>query len=253
MNGTCHTCGRIRLAGCLGVPGRYKKAVYFLIASPLQTRSMLLPIPFANLALSLLNRFFPQNVSQHPHVRPPNDGLNFHLRHVHAATSSAHVYLSDVPHERSTASGFSSTPLSILTSPIRTTRPSSLDAFAAARHMSKRGQSAILDWEEDEVPGPDVTRRETLLLLAKMTSNTYFKPGTKGWYNLTEEWDVVRHVACVKPFVSFGPDFYDRVCQLDGSLMMTAFEGTSLRRRTTAPSHSLSRVHHLRSSMEALR
>jgi len=210
---------------------------------------MLLPIPFANLALSLLNRFFPQNVSQHPHVRPPsNDVLNFHLRHFHAATSSAHVYLSDVPHELSTASGFS-----ILTSPIHTTRPSSLDAFAAARHMSERGQSAKLDWEEDEVPGPDVTRRETLLLLAKMTSNTYFKPGTNGWYNLTDEWDVVRHVACVTLFVSFGPDFCDRVCQLDGSLMTTASEGTSLRRRTTAPSHSLSRVHRLRSSLEGLR
>jgi len=60
--------------------------------------------------------------------------------------------------------------------------------------MSKRGQSTMLDWEEDEVPGPDVTRRETLLLLAKMTSNTYFKPGTNGWYNLTDEWNVVRPV-----------------------------------------------------------
>lgn len=215
---------------------------------------MLLPVPFANLALSVLSRFFPQNVSQHPHVRPsPNDALNFHLRHFHAATSSAHVYLSDVPHELSTASGFSSTPLSIFASPIRTTRPSSLDAFTAARHMSERGQSAKLDWEEDEVPGPDVTRRETLLLLAKMTSNTYFKPGANGWYNLTDEWDVVCHVACLTLFVSLGTDFCDRVCQLDGSLMTTASEGTSLRRRTTAPSHSRSRVHHLRSSLEGPR
>jgi lipase ATG15 len=156
---------------------------------------MLLPIPLANLALSFLNTHFPQNASRHPHIGPPpNDVLNFHLRHFHAATSSAHVYLSDVPHDISSASSFLSAPLSIATSLMRTPRPSSLDEFTAARHMSKRGQSAMLGWEVDEVPGPDVTRRETLLLLAKMTSNTYFTPGTKGWYNLTDEWDVVRRL-----------------------------------------------------------
>jgi putative lipase involved disintegration of autophagic bodies len=85
-------------------------------------------------------------------------------------------------------------PLSIVTSPLRTTRPSSRDHFQAARRLSKRGQSAALYWEEDEVPGPDVTRRETLLLLAKMTSNTYFEPGGRGWYNLTDEWNVVRQL-----------------------------------------------------------
>jgi hypothetical protein len=52
----------------------------------------------------------------------------------------------------------------------------------------------MLHWQEDEVPGPDVTRRETLLLLAKMTSNTYFEPGNRGWYNLTDEWNVVRRL-----------------------------------------------------------
>jgi len=64
--------------------------------------------------------------------------------------------------------------------------------------MSQRGQSAILDWEEDEVTGPDVTRRETLLLLAKMTSNSYFVPGNREWYNLTDEWNVVRHFSCLR-------------------------------------------------------
>ena len=58
--------------------------------------------------------------------------------------------------------------------------------------MSMRGQSALLNWQEDEVFGPDVMRRETLLLLAKMTSNTYYEPYKRGWYNLTDDWDVVR-------------------------------------------------------------
>jgi putative lipase involved disintegration of autophagic bodies len=57
-----------------------------------------------------------------------------------------------------------------------------------------RGQSAALDWDEDEISGPDVSKRETLLLLAKMTSNAYIEPYTNGWYNLTDEWDIVRRV-----------------------------------------------------------
>ena len=60
-----------------------------------------------------------------------------------------------------------------------------------------RGQSAALDWEEDDVLGPDVTQRETLLLLAKMTSDAYFVPGASGWYNLTDEWNVVRWPFCL--------------------------------------------------------
>jgi hypothetical protein len=159
--------------------------------------SMLLPIPLANLALSFLSSIFPEHVDQHPRVRPglpsPNNVLNFHLRHFHVATSSAHVYFADAPHDLSRSRSLASVPFSIVTSPLRTTRPSSLHRFQAARHMSKRGQSALLDWQEDEVSGPDVMRRETLLLLAKMTSNTYFQPYKRGWYNLTDDWNVVRH------------------------------------------------------------
>jgi putative lipase involved disintegration of autophagic bodies len=75
---------------------------------------------------------------------------------------------------------------------VRTARPQSAAAFAKARALSTRGQSATLHWEEDEIPGPDVSKRETLLLLAKMTSNAYLEPNMDGWYNLTDEWDIVR-------------------------------------------------------------
>lgn len=50
------------------------------------------------------------------------------------------------------------------------------------------GQSEILEWDEDEVPGPDVEDRETLLELAKMTSNSYIQSGEVGWYNMSDEW-----------------------------------------------------------------
>jgi lipase ATG15 len=159
---------------------------------------MHLPTSLANLALSILSTFYPSEISEHhPHARPPStNALNFRLRHLHAATSSAQVYFADLPPSRpgaaSSANDLASPPLSIRTSRVRTARPPSFAAVTRARHMSMRGQSAALDWEEDEVVGPDVTLRKTLLLLAKMTSDAYFVPGSSGWYNLTDEWNVVR-------------------------------------------------------------
>jgi len=152
---------------------------------------MLFQNHLTSLTLFLFKSLFSADVSQHPHVRPrPEKALNFYLRHFHAETSSAQVYLANVPHDLPSATGFVHEPFSIATSPMRTTRPSSPEKFTAARHMSQHGQSAILNWDEDEVPGPDVTRRETLLLLAKMTSNSYFVPGSSEWYNLTDKWNV---------------------------------------------------------------
>ena len=55
----------------------------------------------------------------------------------------------------------------------------------------KFGQSTPLDWNEEEIIGPDVESRETLLILAKMTSNAYLQPDDKGWYPLGENWTTV--------------------------------------------------------------
>ena len=126
--------------------------------------------PYPSSAVSFPNML----INKHPYLKPgqpsASSELNFHLRHFHVETSSAHAYLADAPHDRSQAKGLASVPLSIITSPVRTTRPTSLLDFQAARKVSQRGQSALLNWQEDEVSGPDVTRRETLLLLAKVTS-----------------------------------------------------------------------------------
>lgn len=51
-----------------------------------------------------------------------------------------------------------------------------------------------VDWNEDEIEGPDVTDNETLLLLAKMTSDAYLSPGDADWYDLGEKWNVVRRM-----------------------------------------------------------
>jgi putative lipase involved disintegration of autophagic bodies len=47
-------------------------------------------------------------------------------------------------------------------------------------------------WDEDEVLGPDVSKRSVLQLLAKMTNNAYLNPGEAGWYDLGSNWTAVR-------------------------------------------------------------
>jgi hypothetical protein len=150
---------------------------------------MLFP-SLANFIFAFFSIFISPDVAQRPSV-PSRNTLNFQLRHLHAVTPSTQVYFADVPPHSSLH--INTQPLSIPISPVRTVRPQSAAAFAEARALSMRGQSATLDWEEDEIPGPDVSKRETLLLLAKMTSNAYVEPNTDGWYNLTDEWDIVRH------------------------------------------------------------
>ena len=148
---------------------------------------MLIP-SLTNLFFTFLNLFLPPDIPQHP----TRDALNFRLRHFHAVTPSANVYFADVPSHSSLHA--EAPPFSIPISPVGTVRPRSAAAFAEARALSMRGQSAALDWDEDWIPGPDVSKRETLLLLAKMTSNAYVEPNTDGWYNLTDDWDIVRRL-----------------------------------------------------------
>ena len=147
-------------------------------------------LSFANFIFSLFNIFFPLNVPQRP---ISSQTLTFQLRHFHAVTPSAHVYFADAP-SRSTLNA-DTQPLSISTAPVRIARPLSAAAFSEARALSMRTQTAALDWDDPEISGPDVSKRETLLLLAKMTSNAYVEPDTVAWYNLTDEWGIVRSLA----------------------------------------------------------
>lgn len=120
---------------------------------------------------------------------PNTNSLQFELRHVHAVTPAAEVYFSDV----ATSSIRAQSSLSLKFSPVKRHRPSSFNAFTNARAQSMmRGQSAALDWHEEEVPGPDVESRETLQVLAKMTNNAYYDgPQEKGWYDLGGNWTQV--------------------------------------------------------------
>jgi hypothetical protein len=177
----------------------------------------------ANFIFSLFNIFF--------HQRPiSSQPLSFHLRHFHAVTPSAHVYFADAP---STLNA-DTQPLSISTAPVRTARPLSAAAFSEARALSMRAQTTALDWEDHDIPGPDVSKRETLLLLAKMTSNAYVEPDTDAWYNLTDEWGIVRPLA--SPVFDLRLILVCSTRQSGGNLTTTASVDTSSLQTTTVPS-----------------
>ncbi|KZP31761.1 alpha/beta-hydrolase [Athelia psychrophila] len=131
----------------------------------------------------------------HPsHVHADQTRLSFELRHLHAVSPAARVVLADVPrapaHLYSTSDHHDRNYHEVQTRPLTSFRPTSLDAYSQARLRSvRRDQSHAVQWEEDEILGPDVESRETLLTLAKMTNNAYIEPEDPQWYDLGGDWN----------------------------------------------------------------
>lgn len=145
-----------------------------------------------NIVVFLLN-FKYDNPSTYTPVIPSSTTLTFELRHQHAVSSTARVAFADVPATHIYSHKGDRSPYSIQTRPIKTHRPPSFGAFSEARIQSIRhGQSLDMPWEEDEIIGPDVESRETLLELAKMTNNAYVEPEDPAWYDLGGKWTEVR-------------------------------------------------------------
>ncbi|KAI6017106.1 Alpha/Beta hydrolase protein [Pisolithus marmoratus] len=114
--------------------------------------------------------------------------MSFQLRHQHAVTNSSRVIFSDVHDSDLVAHSMVSADPYVYTlraSRLNTHKPSSLSAFHDARLRSMRhAQSDASLWEGTEVIGPNVTDRETLLALAKMTNNAYLAGRDSGWYDI---------------------------------------------------------------------
>ncbi|KAG8853365.1 putative lipase atg15 [Tulasnella sp. 330] len=149
--------------------------------------------------------------------------LTFTLRHLHAVSNTSAIIFQDVP---SSYNALSTNAHNVKAHPTLVHRPSSQAHFHRARLRSLRqGQSEKLDWEEDEVLGPDIENRETLRELAKMTNNAYVGPSDPGWYNLTDQW---RNET--EPF-GWEPDadgFRGHVfVSLDNSTVVLSIKGTS--------------------------
>lgn len=99
--------------------------------------------------------------------------IKFQLRHEHAISDTGRNIFSNVP------SSFAPTVHMLSASPQMVHKPST---FAAHSHARWNSYSPL--WHEDEILAPNVTDRNTLLTLAKMTSNDYTTPDQKDWYHL---------------------------------------------------------------------
>lgn len=109
-------------------------------------------------------------------ARPQGNSLTFELRHQHAVTDRSLLVFSDVPKFRQLAG-----------------EDDRLQYSVKTRVTQSHVFSQFLDsWDELELPGPNVTDRETLHTLATMTNNAYFQdPKKKGWYDLGPDWNSV--------------------------------------------------------------
>ena len=117
--------------------------------------------------------------------------LTFKLRHLHAHSGSQIVF-SDVGMDGQLVS---EKMFNLRTRRVKVHRPRSHESFVRARWRSLlHAESTDLPWDEDEVEGPDVSDRETLLLLAKMTYDAYVEPTDKDWYDLGDKWSIVSRV-----------------------------------------------------------
>ena len=170
----------------------------------------MLPTSVASLLVHFLSLF----TGNHHRDSNVSATLKFELRHLHAISSStATVLFSDVSSPEllqtlTLSDSIKATTYSIKTSLIKTHRPSSFASFSNARLRSLQfGENEWVDWEEDEIVGPNVESRETLLELAKMTNNAYFEPNETGWYGLNGTWNVVR----LSPLPSiFQPPYFNQ-------------------------------------------
>ncbi|TDL17406.1 alpha/beta-hydrolase [Rickenella mellea] len=139
--------------------------------------------------LNLITHILTLTPSHVAHQQPDLGSLHFELRHHHAVSPSSRVVFADVSPNtlRSTSANYHN----IQTRRVKTYRPRSTQDFNEARIRSMRfGQSLDFPWDPEDVIGPDVESRETLLLLAKMTNNAYIDPEDAQWYDLGANWTV---------------------------------------------------------------
>ncbi|CAE6479959.1 unnamed protein product [Rhizoctonia solani] len=116
--------------------------------------------------------------------------LEFRLRHVHHARPDGRILWADADVSVASAENVHTVETKTLT----IQRPASFNEWKESR--DKRRQTPLtlrtqlqLDWKTHETLGPATNKRETLLALAKMTNNAYFKDSKAvGWYDLGRNW-----------------------------------------------------------------
>ncbi|KAF8990612.1 Alpha/Beta hydrolase protein [Cyathus striatus] len=129
--------------------------------------------------ISFISYFLTTNNSI-PQPPPQQQQLTFQLRHVHAHTPEGTTVLSDIP------SSLMPCEMSLPVARTRVYKPPSVASVEAYR--KGRGVKSF-EWEDEEISGPDVAKRKTLLGLASMAYDTYYEPGHKEWYDVGAGWN----------------------------------------------------------------
>ncbi|CAE6456607.1 unnamed protein product [Rhizoctonia solani] len=114
--------------------------------------------------------------------------LEFTLRHVHHAhPDTGQILWADADVSFASGSGNVHT---VDTRSLTIQKPGSLDDWNEWSNMpSTLRTSQTPDWKSHKTVGPATDKRETLLALAKMTNNAYYKDSwTVGWYDLGGNW-----------------------------------------------------------------
>ncbi|KAJ7500533.1 Alpha/Beta hydrolase protein, partial [Mycena galericulata] len=111
---------------------------------------------------------------------PTASPLRFQLRHEYAVANrdESKSVFSDV------STSFIGEYYEVSTKTVETHRPPSALTYEASLVSLRHAQSP-LTWDSARVLGPNFSKRDNLLQLAKMTSNSYYgEPGHKSWYAL---------------------------------------------------------------------
>lgn len=130
-----------------------------------------------------------QSLLQPPEA-PPQVSLSPRHAHSHALDKAAPLFLND-----GNLHTWGSDSLTLRTRKITIKRPKqrpphilswahAARARRAGGNVTTTGWDSDQDWDEVEVEAPDVTDRQTLLTLAKMSSNSYIEPNETGWFPL---------------------------------------------------------------------
>ncbi|GAA5975590.1 hypothetical protein JCM5350_002661 [Sporobolomyces pararoseus] len=188
-----------------------------LLAAPIHALQIpfLATAPTSPSSLSSTSSAFPSE-----HSPPSEGGHTFTLRHAfHASTTHRHLPPSQLDYTPqdlasiSALSPYSNTQTVKRTKRLRIQKPSSQDAFHAARRTSftkslrtmRSPLSSLslptlkelederlaesLEWEDTEIEVPDTEDVETLAAFGRMTSNAYTTPDSSGWYDIGGGWN----------------------------------------------------------------
>ncbi|KAH7345452.1 Alpha/Beta hydrolase protein [Rhizoctonia solani] len=127
----------------------------------------------------------------------PSLALEFSLKHVHHAhPDTGRILWADAGVSVASGPGNVHT---VDTRPLTIQKPVSHDGWKEWRDRRRGVPPTLrtsnvdaLDWQSYETIGPATDKRETLLALAKMTNNAYFRDSrTTGWYGLGGNWTSV--------------------------------------------------------------